>query len=97
PHRLPGLRLRQGPGTVLSGEPLARGAAADVQAMGPIEVVALRPAWRRLAPRCVRLLGRLRRATGKSAAGVTLLLAPDREVRRLNRSFRGKDRTTDVL
>ncbi len=28
---------------------------------------------------------------------MTLLLAPDREIRRLNRSFLGKDRTTDVL
>jgi probable rRNA maturation factor len=64
--------------------------------MGPIEVVAVRTAWRRLAPRCSRLLRRLRRETGQTGS-VTLMLAPDRDVRRLNRVFRGKDRTTDVL
>ena len=64
--------------------------------MGPIAVVVVRPSWRRLAPRCSRLLERLLRATG-GAGSVTLLLAPDREVRRLNRVFRGKDWTTDVL
>lgn len=65
--------------------------------MGAIEVVVTRSAWRRLAPRCSRLLGRLRRATRRTGSDVTLLLAPDREVRRLNRLFRGVDRTTDVL
>jgi probable rRNA maturation factor len=65
--------------------------------MGPVEVVVARPAWRSMAPRCTRLLGRLLRATGRAGSGVTLRLAPDREVRRLNRIFRGKDRTTDVL
>ncbi len=65
--------------------------------MGPVEVVVARPAWRRLAPRCSRLLERLLRATGRAGSGVTLLLAPDREVRRLNRSWMGRDRTTDVL
>ena len=65
--------------------------------MGPVEVVVARPAWRRLAPHCSRLLGRLLRATGRTGSGVTLLLAPDGEVRRLNRIFLGKDRTTDVL
>jgi probable rRNA maturation factor len=65
--------------------------------MGPVEVVVARPAWRGLAPRCTRLLGRLLSATGRAGSGVTLRLAPDREVRRLNRTFLGKDRTTDVL
>ena len=65
--------------------------------MGTIDVVVERPAWRGLAPRCSRLLGRLLRATRRTRSGVTLLLASDAEVRRLNRVFRGKDRTTDVL
>jgi len=60
-------------------------------------VVVARKAWRRMAPRCKRLLGRLLRATGRMDSGVTLLLAPDRDVRRLNRIFLGKDRNTDVL
>ena len=65
--------------------------------MGPVEVVVARRTWRRLAPRCSRLLGRLLRATGRTGSGVTLLLAPDAGVRRLNRTFLKKDRTTDVL
>ena len=60
-------------------------------------MVVERPAWRGLAPHCSRLLGRLRRETRRTRWGVTLLLASDAEVRRLNRLFRGKDRTTDVL
>ena len=65
--------------------------------MGPVDVIAARPAWRRLAPRCSRLLGRLLRATRRTRSGVTLFLATDREVRRLNRTFLARDRTTDVL
>jgi probable rRNA maturation factor len=34
---------------------------------------------------------------GCGRAGVTLLLASDATLRRLNRNFRGRDRTTDVL
>jgi probable rRNA maturation factor len=65
--------------------------------MGPVEVVVARPVWRPLARPCSRLLGRLLRATGRDGSGVTLLLAPDRDVRRLNRAWLGRDRTTDVL
>ncbi len=65
--------------------------------MGPVEVVVARPVWRPLARSCSRLLERLLRATGRAGSGVTLLLAPDREVRRLNRAWLGRDRTTDVL
>ena len=60
-------------------------------------MVVERPAWRGLAPRCSRLLGRLLRATRRTRCGVTLLLASDAEVRRLNRVFRGNDRATDVI
>ena len=60
-------------------------------------MVVARPAWHGLAPRCSRLLGRLLRATRRTRCGVTLLLASDREVRRLNRVFLGKNRATDVL
>jgi probable rRNA maturation factor len=65
--------------------------------MGTVEIVIARPAWRRLAPRCSRLLGRLLRAMRRTGCGVTLRLATDAEVRRLNRAFLGKDRATDVL
>jgi probable rRNA maturation factor len=65
--------------------------------MGAIAVLVARPAWRGFAPRCSRLLGRLLRATRKGRCGVTLLLASDKEMRRLNRVFLGRDRATDVL
>jgi len=64
---------------------------------GGVEVVAARPAWGRLAPPCRRLLLRLRRALRCPTAGVTVLLAPDGTVRRLNRRYLGHDRVTDVL
>ena len=65
--------------------------------MGTVEIVVAHPAGRRLAPRCSALLKRLLKETGRPGAGVTLLLASDREVRRLNRAWLGQDRTTDVL
>ena len=65
--------------------------------MGAVEVVVGHRAWRSMAPRCKRLLGRLLRATGREGSGITLLLALDRDVRRLNRTFLGKNRSTDVL
>ena len=43
-----------------------------------------------------RFLGEAQRAVGL-AAEVDVLLAGDRTLRRLNREFRGKDKTTDVL
>lgn len=65
--------------------------------MGTVEIVVAHPAGRRLAPGCSRLLRRLVKASGQRRAGVTLLLASDREVRRLNRAWLDRDRTTDVL
>lgn len=65
--------------------------------MGTVEIVVAHPAGRRLAPRCSRLLKRLLKETGRRGAGVTLLLASDRDMRRLNRAWLDRDRTTDVL
>ena len=65
--------------------------------MGTVEVVVAHPDGRRLAPRCSRLLKRLLKETRRQRAGVTLLLASDRVVRRLNRAWLDRDRTTDVL
>lgn len=65
--------------------------------MGTVEIVVAHPAGRRLAPRCSRLLKRLLKETGRRGAGITLLLASDREVRRLNRAWLDRNRTTDVL
>ena len=65
--------------------------------MGAVEVVVRHPGGRRLAPGCRSLLKRLRRALRCGRAGVVLLLDSDVAIRRLNRAFRGRDRTTDVL
>lgn len=65
--------------------------------MGTVEVVVRHPGGRRVAPGCRLLLRRLRRALRREDAGVVLLLASDAVVRRLNRTFGGRDRTTDVL
>jgi probable rRNA maturation factor len=65
--------------------------------MGTVEIVVAHPAGRRLARRCSTLIKRLLTETGRPGAGVTLLLASDREVRRLNRAWLDRDRTTDVL
>jgi probable rRNA maturation factor len=65
--------------------------------MDTVEIISRSSAGRRLAPGCRRLLGKLLHATRRRRAGVTLLLAADPEVRRLNRRYRRKDRNTDVL
>lgn len=44
-----------------------------------------------------RLLGRARRATGDRAREVSVLFCGDRLMAGLNRRWRGKDRSTDVL
>jgi len=60
------------------------------------------PAWRAAMPGCERVARRAARATlavaGKApAGGLCLVLADDRLQRELNRRFRGKDRSTNVL
>ncbi len=53
---------------------------------------------RRLSlPRLHSLAGNILRAAGAARAELSLLLVGDRSMRRLNRVYRGKDRTTDVL
>ena len=46
--------------------------------------------WRELAERALR-------AAGGGGAGATIAFVSDRAMRDLNRRFRGRDRTTDVL
>jgi len=65
--------------------------------MGQVEIVVACRGGRRLAAPCSRLLRRLLKATRRERSGVTLLLASDEHVRRLNRRWRGTRRTTDVL
>jgi probable rRNA maturation factor len=76
-----------------------RRAGAAPAAFGPVpvEVVSRTAGGVRHAAPSRRLLLGLRRATRKSASGVTLLIAGDREIRALNRRHLGHDRTTDVL
>ena len=44
-----------------------------------------------------RFLNRALAGSGHTAGSVSVLFCGDRAMRRLNRKFRGKDRTTDVL
>lgn len=65
-----------------------------------VEIVMADPAWRRLLPRAEALARRAAIAAlhGAGASGsITVLLADDRELRRLNGEHRGKDKPTNVL
>ena len=65
-----------------------------------VEVVFQDAGWRRLLPRAEalarRAAGAALRGTGASGT-LTVLLADDRELRRLNGEHRGKDKPTNVL
>ena len=65
--------------------------------MGQVEIVVDCRGGRRLAAPCSRLLRRLLKATRRGRAGVTLLLASDADIRRLNQRWLGKRGSTDVL
>jgi probable rRNA maturation factor len=62
-------------------------------------VIVAKQRARRVAPApLAAFLGRLvRKAPKTTATGVVIVLGGDAMLRRLNREFRGKDRTTDVL
>lgn len=65
-----------------------------------VDVIMADPAWRRLVPRAEALARRAAAAAlRESDAGgvITVLLADDRELRRLNGEHRGKDKPTNVL
>jgi len=73
------------------------GSAGPAPRAVPIEIVNRTAGGSRYTSRSRRLLQGLRRATRRSAFGVTLLITSDREIRALNRRHLGHDRTTDVL
>lgn len=65
-----------------------------------VEVILAEPAWRRLVPRAESLARRAVTAALRDTGGtgsVSVLLADDRELRRLNGEHRGKDKPTNVL
>ncbi len=65
-----------------------------------VEIVLQDAGWRRLLPRAEALARRAARAAlrGTGAGGtLTVLLADDRALRRLNGEHRGKDKPTNVL
>ena len=73
----------------------------DAGAAG-VAVVFEEPGWRRLLPRAGSLARRavaaaLREAGATDGGTVTVLLAGDRELRRLNAEHRGRDKPTNVL
>ena len=70
-----------------------RGPAAG--AAGP-EVIVADLVWRRMVPRAESLVRRAAVAAGGQGVG-SVLLTTDAEVRRLNRTYRGRDKPTNVL
>lgn len=65
-----------------------------------VDVVMAEPAWRRLVPRAETLARRAVAAALRDsgeAGSVSVLLADDRALRRLNGAHRGKDKPTNVL
>ena len=65
-----------------------------------VDVVMAAPAWRRLVPRAEALARRAVAAALREsgeAGSVTVLLADDRALKRLNGEHRGKDKPTNVL
>jgi probable rRNA maturation factor len=65
-----------------------------------VEVILADPAWRRLVPRAEALARRAVAAALRDSVGtgsVSVLLADDRELKRLNGEHRGKDKPTNVL
>jgi probable rRNA maturation factor len=59
------------------------------------EIIVAEPGWRRLIPDAPRIAARAARAGAR--AGLTIVLADDRTVRRLNARDRGRDSPTNVL
>jgi probable rRNA maturation factor len=91
-----------GPGSSTTGGGAGR-APAPAAGRGnglEVEVVLQDAGWRRLLPRAEalarRAAGAALRGTGASGT-LTVLLADDRELRRLNGEHRGKDKPTNVL
>jgi probable rRNA maturation factor len=76
-------------------------ADGELAASPEIEVILGDPAWRRILPRAEALARRAAcaalREAGSQAGGVTVLLASDRALRRLNGEHRGQDKPTNVL
>jgi probable rRNA maturation factor len=66
-----------------------------------VEVIVQDTGWRRVLPGAEALARRAARAalrgTGMAAGTISVLLADDRELRRLNGEHRGKDKPTNVL
>ncbi len=61
---------------------------------GSFDIIVADKAWRRMVPRLEVLVRRAGRAAGAQG---TVLLSSDAAVRRLNRTFRGRDKPTNVL
>ena len=73
-----------------------RPAQAGIRAQ--VSVIVAEPAWRRLVPKADVLAQRAARAAcAGTRGGASVVLAGDREVRRLNARHRGRNKPTNVL
>ncbi len=79
------------PSPASAGHPIASTATG-------LEIVVAAPAWRRLVPRAEALARRAGAIAGAGLGpGVSVVLADDRTLRRLNARHRGRDKPTNVL
>lgn len=76
-------------------EPPSRSSGLNASPNAASEIVVADPRWARMVPGATRIAARAARA-GRFAP-VTVLLADDRTVRRLNARDRGRDKPTNVL
>lgn len=76
-------------------EPPSRISAAAAEQPPDPEIIVAEPGWRRLVPGAARIAARATRAGPRMT--LTVLLADDRTVRRLNARDRGRDTPTNVL
>jgi probable rRNA maturation factor len=71
--------------------------SSPIPATAGIEITVADPAWRRLVPKADAVARRAAGVAGARHAPVSVVLASDRIVRRLNAAHRGRNKPTNVL
>ncbi len=76
---------------------MGEGGSPGPAAAAGVTILVLDPRWRRLVAAPERLVRRAAATLPRGEDGVTIVLASDRMVRRLNARHRGRDKPTNVL